>query len=152
MKPYYSIIWYTLLLLCSQYVLVLFAVIADLISGIRKARQRGEARRSAALRRTVDKIARYFNALLALSIIDLMQMGAIFYLRYLEDYLFLPLFPVFTVIGALGMALIEVKSIYEKAEEKERRDMKDALLTLSRIMSDKNLQLLIDKTQKNDNS
>ena len=43
-----------LMLMLGEYVMVLLAVIADLVSGLRKARMRGEARRSKALRRTVD--------------------------------------------------------------------------------------------------
>lgn len=145
MKSYYPLIIYLTILICSQYVLVLMAVIADLVSGVRKAKQRGETRRSAALRRTIDKIARYFNALFALSIIDMMQMGAIFYLRYLEHCSSIPLFPLFTIIGALGMALIEVKSIFEKAEEKEQNDMKDALSLLSKLASNPQLHSLLEK-------
>ena len=40
-------------MMVAEYVLVLAAVLADLWSGLRKARRRGEARRSEALRRTV---------------------------------------------------------------------------------------------------
>ena len=46
----------------GEYLLVLCAVLADLASGLRKARQRGETRRSKALRRTVEKLATYYNA------------------------------------------------------------------------------------------
>ena len=69
-----------LMLMLGEYVMVLLAVIADLVSGLRKARMRGEARRSKALRRTVDKLCRYYNALFALSVIDAMQMAAVAYL------------------------------------------------------------------------
>ena len=64
-----------LMLMLGEYVMVLLAVIADLVSGLRKARMRGEARRSKALRRTVDKLCRYYNALFALSVIDAMQIA-----------------------------------------------------------------------------
>ena len=57
----------------GEYVLVLCAVVADLASGLRKARRRGEARRSKALRRTVEKLATYYNVLAALTVIDAMQ-------------------------------------------------------------------------------
>ena len=63
----------------GEYVLVLCAVVADLASGLRKARRRGEARRSKALRRTVEKLATYYNVLAALTVIDAMQMAAVVY-------------------------------------------------------------------------
>ena len=62
-------------MMVAEYVLVLAAVLADLWSGLRKARRRGEARRSEALRRTVSKLGQYYNAMFALTVVDLMQMG-----------------------------------------------------------------------------
>ena len=53
-------------LMFLEYLLVLIAVLADLVSGVRKAKQMGLARRSKAFRRTIDKLARYYNALFAL--------------------------------------------------------------------------------------
>ena len=38
--------------------------------------------------------------------------------------------PVFTLLGAIGTALIEIKSIYEKAEEKERQEYDAAMNVL----------------------
>lgn len=143
-----SAIW-ILILILVQYVLVLFAVIADLIAGVRKAKKRGEARRSAAFRRTVDKIARYYNALFALTVIDLMQIGAVFYLRIAEGFVSLPLFPIFTLIGSIGIALIEVKSIFEKGEEKERNDTLNAFSTLSKLIHDKDFINLISSSKQN---
>ncbi|MGN1245098.1 MAG: hypothetical protein ACI4UN_00550 [Muribaculaceae bacterium] len=124
-----------LLLMLGEYVMVLLAVIADLVSGLRKARARGEARRSKALRRTVDKLCRYYNALFALSVIDLMQMAAVAYLR-LTGVAELPMLPAFTLLGAICIAIIEVKSIYEKASEKEQAEADEAARTLLRIIKD----------------
>ena len=107
-------------LMFLEYLLVLIAVLADLVSGVRKAKKMGVARRSKAFRRTVDKLARYYNALFALSIVDAMQLLAIAYLRAVESLDSLPLFPLFTLLGAIGIALIELKSIFEKAEVKEQ--------------------------------
>ena len=57
-------------IVAAEYILVLLAVLADMVSGIRKARARGDATRSRALRRTVDKLARYYNVLIVLSVVD----------------------------------------------------------------------------------
>ena len=98
------------------YLLVLCAILADLVSGIRKAKKRGEARTSYGLKRTVDKLARYYNGLFALTIVDLMQMVGVWYLDLYYNY-HIPLFPMITLIGAVGIGIIEVKSIYETAED-----------------------------------
>lgn len=108
-------------MLFGIYMLVLFAILADLWSGVRKAKKNGVARSSYGYKRTVDKIARYYNMLLALTIIDAMQMSSIWYLETYYQYRF-PMLPFITLLGAIGIGLIEIKSIYEKAEDKVRID------------------------------
>lgn len=107
-----------------EYTLVLVAVLTDLISGLRKAWQRGEATRSKALRRTVDKLVRYYNLLAVLTVVDAMQIVVSLYLRAVEGYE-LPSIPLFTLIGAVGIAFIEVKSIFEKSTDKEKADLSE---------------------------
>ena len=101
----------------------LFFIAFDLWAGIRKAKQRNEKISSDGWKRTVNKVARYYNALLALVVVDGMQMAGVWYLDNYYGY-HIPVFPFITLLGAFGVAAIEVKSIYEKAEEKERREMK----------------------------
>lgn len=121
------------MLMLGEYVMVLFAVVADLVSGLRKAKLRGEARRSKALRRTVDKLCRYYNALFAMSVIDVMQMAAVAYMSVIGAA-WLPMLPVFTLFGAICIAIIEVKSIYEKASDKEKSDAEEAAHKLLRLV------------------
>lgn len=104
-------------MLFADYMAVLLLIGADLWSGVRKARIRGEVRSSYMYKKTVDKIARYYNALLALTIVDAMQMGGVWYLDNYYDY-HLPIFPVITLLASIGIGLIEIKSIFEKAEDK----------------------------------
>lgn len=52
------------------YMLVFMVVGADLWSGVRKAKRRGEVRSSYGFKRTVDKLARYYNLLIALTVVD----------------------------------------------------------------------------------
>lgn len=138
-------ITWVLALILGEYIMVLFAVIADLISGVRKAKARSEARRSKAFRRTVDKIARYYNALFALTVIDIMQIAGIIYLRVIEEFTSLPLLPIFTLIGSLGIALIEVKSIYEKSEEKEQQQYNDVTKLLMKYLNNASIKEFLTK-------
>ncbi|MFV0468780.1 MAG: phage holin family protein [Dysgonomonas sp.] len=103
--------------LLSEYMLVLMAVLADLIAGCRKAKKRGELRSSYGFRKTVDKLGRYYLPLFALTIVDMMQLIVVWYLNEFYGYT-IPLLPVVSLIGSLGIGLIEVKSILEKAEDK----------------------------------
>lgn len=109
----------TLWMLFGIYIMVLIAIMADLWSGVRKAKRNGIVRSSYGFKRTVDKISRYYNVLLALSVVDAMQMASIWYLETYYHYN-CPMFPFVTLIGAIGVCLIEIKSIYEKAEDKVR--------------------------------
>lgn len=122
-----------LLLMIGEYMLVLLSVIADLWSGIRKAQERGEARRSKALRRTIDKLCRYYNALFALTVIDVMQISAAEYLRIACGW-DIPLIPAVTLLGSIGIAVIEVKSIFEKADEKQRADAEYAVSIIAKAI------------------
>lgn len=109
----------TLWMLFGMYIMVLLAIFADLWSGVRKAKKNGIARSSYGYKRTIDKVARYYNVLLALSVVDAMQMGSIWYLEQYYAYIY-PMFPFVTLLGAILVCLIEIKSIYEKAEDKVR--------------------------------
>jgi phage-related holin len=109
---------YGALYVCAfLYVTVLFAIIADLVSGVRKARKRGDARTSYGYKKTVDKITRYYNMLFVVSLIDV-----ILTVSQVHSFLHIPVLPYFTAIGALALCLIELKSIYEKAEDKVKLD------------------------------
>lgn len=115
----YQQLFIVCVLLFAEYILVFLAVMADLISGCRKAKQRGELRSSYGFRRTVDKLARYYIPLFALTVVDTMQMIVVGYLNGYHGFS-IPLLPVMTLLGAIGIGIIEVKSILEKAEDKAK--------------------------------
>lgn len=119
-------------MLFGIYIEVFAMILADLWSGIRKAKIRGEVRSSYGYKKTIDKIARYYNALIALTVIDVMQMAGIWYLTCYYGWS-VPIFPIVTLLGALGISLVELKSIYEKADEKVKGDYKDVASLVAEI-------------------
>lgn len=123
-------------MLFGIYIEVFIMILADLWSGIRKAKVRREIRSSYGYKRTIDKIARYYNALIALTVIDVMQMGGVWYLDGYYGWSW-PIFPIVTLLGALGISLVELKSIYEKADEKVKGDYKDVALLAAEIAKHK---------------
>ncbi|MCM1355604.1 MAG: phage holin family protein [Staphylococcus sp.] len=123
-----------LTLLIIYYTAVLVAVVADLASGLRKARIRGEKCSSSGLRRTVDKIGRYYIALFSMTVIDIMIVSALNHLSASGTDL-IPPFPYLSTLGAVALALIELKSIFESADEKGdmRRTIRELISLLTRL-------------------
>lgn len=102
----------------------LMFIALDYWSGIRKAKKRGEKIRSDKMKRTVDKVARYYNAILAMVVLDVIQISAFLFLHIYNSWSAYT-FPLFTFIAVMFVAAIEIKSIIEPADAKERREMRD---------------------------
>lgn len=107
-------------------------IIFDLWAGIRKAIERGEKITSNCLRNTFIKISRYYNALLALLVIDCIHMAGCWYVEAYYEYNIL-VFPFVTLVGAIGVGIIEVKSIFEKADDKIKRQTVDVALLVREL-------------------
>jgi len=131
-----------LLIVACLYALILFVVFLDLLAGIRKAKQRGEYRSSYGLRKTVDKICRYYNMVLVITAIDIVQMLAVVVLNPQTSHM-LPVLPFFTFLGAIFVGFIELKSIYEKSEDKEQAKIKDAAKMLAQVLQHKDESELV---------
>lgn len=101
-------------LIVIQYVGVLLAVLADLVSGLRKARRNGEPIVSGGLRQTVSKLSSYYLALFCLTIVDTLAGAALVTLAEMGRAP-VPAFPYLTTVGSLSLALIEAKSIAENS-------------------------------------
>lgn len=110
----------------------LFFIGFDLWAGMRKAKERNEDITSDGWQRTVRKIGRYYNALLALLIIDVLQMSVLWFLDTYHDYN-IPVLPFLTFLGTIFIGVIEVKSIYESADEKVKKQAKDVSLLAAEI-------------------
>lgn len=121
-----------LLIECFILILPLLFIAFDFWAGIRKAKQRGETITSNGWQRTVQKIARYYNMLFALLLMDGMQVISLWYLNNYADWMW-PLFPWFTFVGVFFVGAIEVKSILEPASEKEKKEMRQVAHLASEI-------------------
>ena len=102
----------------------LIFIALDYWAGIRKARKRGEPIHSDKMKRTVDKVSRYYNSIFAMMVLDGIQLSGFIFLHLYNGWGAYT-FPVFTLAGVLFVAFIEIRSIYEPADIKERREMKD---------------------------
>lgn len=120
-----------------------------------KGKKNGVFRSSYGYRKTVKKIAEYFNMMMILTVIDAIQM-ALVYILGLQMSWTLPFVPVFTAIGALIVAFIELKSVREKQSDKDKARVDDAVDTLLKILKNPdNREIAINvvehlKTEKKD--
>ncbi len=99
-------------------------VALDFWAGIRKARQRGEDLRSDKMQCTLAKLSRYYNAILAMLVVDAIQISAFIFLHVFNGWNLWTL-PVFTLLGVGFTAVVEIKSIFEPANAKEKKELKE---------------------------
>ena len=116
-----------------MYVIILALIFADLWAGVRKAKIRGELRTSYGYKKTIEKIAKYYNMAFALSLVDVLQITVIFFLYYFYE-VDLWMIPWFTAFATGYVAWVEIHSIWEPADMKEKKQQEDyaaALLALA---------------------
>ena len=108
-----------LAVLVVLYACVFLSVLIDLFFGVKRAKRLKIVRTSFGYRRTITKLTSYFGLMLMLSIADIAA-SVIFKMPY------------FTVIGAIGIIIVEAKSVFEnlKQEEKSVEEIQKALLKL----------------------
>ena len=96
-----------LAVLAVLYTCVFLSILIDLHFGIRHAKRMNIARTSSGYRRTISKLTNYFGLMLMLSIADVVA-SAVFKMPY------------FTVAGAVGIVLVEAKSVFENLRQQEK--------------------------------
>jgi hypothetical protein len=108
-----------LTVLAVLYACVFASVLIDLFFGVKRAKRLKIARTSFGYRRTITKLTSYFGLMLMLSIADV---AASVVLKM----------PYFTVIGAIGIVIVEAKSVFEnlKQEHKSVEEVQKSLLKL----------------------
>lgn len=121
-------------ILAIVYVLVFFVIMLDLVSGVSKAKRRGKLRSSYALRKTVDKLVRYFSMLLVITAIDVVQMLAVSQWDLATGHK-IPCLPFLTFLAAMFVGFIELKSIYENSDEKEQARIEDAADDITKLVA-----------------
>ena len=97
----------SLIVLVILYAGVFISVLIDFFFGVRRAKRMNIARTSSGYRRTISKLANYFGLMLMLSIADIVA-SVVFKMPY------------FTVAGAVGIVLVEAKSVFENLKQQEK--------------------------------
>ena len=143
-----------LILFCVEVFIVFGAMAVDLVSGVHKARVLGIARKSDGYKRTVSKFILYIGGLCIACGVD-----TIFFICGLWGLVGLGLLtriPVVCTLMAIFLCAIEIKSIWEKAEDKQRKNAGDTLELLLTMIDKptltKKLSENIANAGKEDNS
>ena len=135
-----------------MYIAILALILADLWAGVRKAKKRGEYRTSDGYKRTIDKIARYYNMTFAMSLIDVVQVAIVFFLYYFYE-VDIWMIPWFTLFATGYVAWVEVHSIWEPADIKEKKQQQDYTKALLAVIeqyggAEKVIEMLVNKTRE----
>ena len=100
--------------------IVVVAMGVDFVSGWYKARLRGEERTSIGMKRTVGKFILYVGSLLIAcgidSIAHMCGFWSLFHVPFLASV------PVVTSVAAVFVCAVEIRSVWEKAEKKQRKE------------------------------
>lgn len=117
------------------FIIVLLAMMIDLISGINKAKQRGEIRSSWGLKRTLSKFIMYEGGMLIAFGVDLF----IYFSRIFELFRLSVIngVPVITCLVGIYLLVVEFMSIREKADKKTKKDFSEAGKLLSQLIESK---------------
>lgn len=118
--------------------IVLFAMIIDLFSGLRKAKIRGDLRSSEALKRTLTKFITYEGGMgIALGVDMLIHFSKLPQLFGLDVIYGVP---VVTCLVGVFLLVVEFLSVREKADQKTKKQMKDAAKLLNDMLQNDNLR------------
>ncbi|MCL2728359.1 MAG: phage holin family protein [Bacteroidales bacterium] len=108
-----------LTVLVILYACVFVSVLIDLFFGVKRAKRLNIVRTSFGYRRTITKLTSYFGLMLMLSIADVAA-SVVFNMPY------------FTVVGAIGIIMVEAKSVFENLKQREKNveEVQKAVLKL----------------------
>ncbi len=108
----------------------------DFWAGIRKAKKRGELIHSDKMKRTIDKVSRYYNGIFAMMVLDVIQISMFVFLHLYNGWGAWTV-PIFTLAAVGFVAAVEIKSIYEPADVKEKRQLREVSELAKAIASHK---------------
>jgi Flp pilus assembly protein TadB len=129
----------TLIFICA--IAILLAVLIDLSTGVERAKKCKERIKSHILRRTISKVVDYYRLLFFGVIIDVLGLAFVWYNL-----------PYCAVIVAVGVVLIEAKSVLENYQKMKSaaRAMPDVVRQIVEAVTDKDAEKIIELIKDND--
>ena len=128
---------------CACALFVMLAMLIDLISGLYKAKLRGELRTSYGLSRSVSKFILYGGSVMIALMVDIMvHYSRLFVLMKLQPIVGVP---VITCLVSVFLCVIEFISIREKAEDKVRKRMDKTLGAIIELVGRERLRDILSE-------
>ena len=116
-------------------IIVFFAMMIDLASGLYKAKQRGEIKSSWGMKRTLSKFIMYEGGMLIACGVDmLIYFSKLFELFHLTIIVGIP---VVTCLIGIFLLVVEFMSIREKSDKKTKKDFSEAGEALAKLIESK---------------
>lgn len=116
-------------------IIVFFAMMIDLASGLYKAKQRGELRSSWGLKRTLTKFITYEGGMMIAFGVDmLIYFSRLFELFHLSTIVGIPI--VSCLVG-IFLLVVEFLSIREKSDKKTKKDFSEAGELITKLLESK---------------
>lgn len=122
--------------------LVNVAMCADLVSGWRKAKLRGEAHTSYAFSRTLSKFLLYMGILIVGGCIDIL----VHFVCWVFGYCYIV--PVAVIGLAIVLCIVEIWSIREKADSKTRNRMQNAIDLVQKTLTHDQIVAMLAEAMK----
>jgi len=121
---------------------VLLAMMLDLVSGLYKAKLRGDTRSSWCLKRTLTKFITYEGGMLIAAGVDLLiHLSKLVYLFGLNVIAGVP---VITCIVGVFLLVVEFISMRENADQKTKKEMVNTAELLVKMLQNDNLKELFE--------
>lgn len=130
-------------------IIVFFAMMIDLASGLYKAKQRGEIRSSWGLKRTLSKFIMYEGGMMIAFGVDML----IYFSKLLELFHLTPIvgIPVVSCMVGIFLLVVEFMSIREKSDKKTKKDFSEAGELLSKLLSSNTFKDAVEKAIESQN-
>lgn len=116
-------------------IIVFFAMMIDLASGLYKAKQRNEFRSSWGLKRTLTKFITYEGGMMIAYGVDML----IYFSRLFELFHLSPIvgIPVVSCLVGIFLLVVEFLSIREKSDKKTKKDFSEAGEIITKLLESK---------------
>lgn len=131
---------------CFEVLIVLVSMGVDFASGFYKAKLRNETRNSYGLKRTVSKFILYIGSICIACGIDSIFFACGFW--GIVHVTALMRVPVVSTIISVFICIVEMRSVWEKAEAKQRKDMADTAQLISDIIDKETIKSAVAEALK----
>lgn len=122
-----------LAIVAIMWLLVAVAIVIDLFSGVRKAKERGELRTSVGFRQTVSKVVQYYAFLMFAFLFDCLLMLILTVFDVAESRIL----PFSTIACSCFLVFIEWKSFLEKAGDKTKKQLNKSVRDIITLLENR---------------